>query len=215
MPQGERNARELSRRDFLVGSTGLWIAISLPRTRAAAEAAASDEPTVFTPQEWRTVEAITGRILPTDDIPGAVEAGCVNFIDKALAGEDASAAPSYRSALAELDRLCHARFGHAFVELTVDRRDLVLAELETGTIDGWAAANAAPNEFFATVRMHTILGFVLDPSYGGNRDYIGWKTMGFPGPVHHLGGALPEHMTGKERFVPIWERTASTGKSSD
>jgi gluconate 2-dehydrogenase gamma chain len=204
----------LSRRDFLVGGAGLWIAVSLPRTRAAAEAAAHSEPIVLAPQEWRTVEAITGRILPTDDTPGALEAGCVNFIDKVLAGEDAVALPAYRSALAELDRLCRIRFEADFAALPATRQDRVLAELETGTIDGWSADAAAPEGFFATVRMHTILGFVLDPRHGGNRDYVGWKTMGFPGPVHHLGGARPEHMSGEEPFVPIWARSGEEPEPS-
>lgn len=212
-PDGEARAPELSRRNFLVGSAGLWITISLPRTRAAAAAAASNEPAVFTQHEWRTVEAISGRILPADDTPGAIEAGCVNFIDKALAGEDAPAASSYRAALAELDRRCQVRFGSRFVDLSSERQDRLLTELEAGTIEGWGAAHAGPAAFFATIRMHTILGFVLHPKYGGNRDYVGWKTMGFPGSVHHLGGALPEHMSGEKPFVPIWDRTAKTSET--
>lgn len=202
----------LSRRDLLVGGAGLWISVSLPRARAAAAAAASNDPRVFSSQEWRSVEAITGRILPTDDTPGAIEAGCVNFIDKALAGEDRDAAPGYRSALAEIERLCRARFDGGFADLTAEHQDRVLAELETATIEGWDAVLAAPDEFFATVRMHTILGFVLDPEYGGNRGYVGWQTMGFPGAVHHLGGALPEHMSGEKPFVPIWERPSEESK---
>ncbi|MBW2426552.1 MAG: gluconate 2-dehydrogenase subunit 3 family protein, partial [Deltaproteobacteria bacterium] len=91
MRDGQDSKREiaLSRRDFLSGSAGLWIAVSIPRV-AAAEAAARDEtPRALDPREWAVVEAITARILPTDDTPGALEAGCVNFIDKALSTEDA------------------------------------------------------------------------------------------------------------------------------
>ncbi len=197
----------LSRRDFLVGSAGLWISVSLPRTRAAAAAASSDQPQTFGPDEWRAVEAISARIIPTDDLPGAREARCVNFIDKALVGEDASAAPAYHAALEELDRICRARFGGGFADLAAERQDQLLGQLETAEIEDWRAEDATPDAFFATVRMHTILGFVLDPRHGGNRDYAGWRAMGFPGPVHHLGGALPEHMTGEIRFVPIWERS--------
>ena len=202
----------LSRRDFLVGSAVLWISVSLPRTRAAAAAAASDQPQTFSSQEWRTVEAISARIIPTDDLPGAREAGCVNFIDKALVGEDAGAAPAYHAALAELDRICQERFGGAFADLTAAQQDALLTQLETGEIEDWRAEDASPEAFFATVRIHTILGFVLDPRHGGNRDYAGWRAMGFPGPVHHLGGALPEHMTGEVRFVPIWERSKKATK---
>lgn len=202
----------LSRRDFLVGSAGLWISVSLPRTRAAAAAATSSQPQTFSSQEWRAVEAISSRIIPTDDLPGAREAGCVNFIDKALVGEDADAAPAYHAALAELDRICRKNFGGAFADLTATQQDALLTQLEAGEIEDWLAQDASPEAFFATVRIHTILGFVLDPRHGGNRDYAGWRAMGFPGPVHHLGGALPEHMTGEVRFVPIWERSKKATK---
>jgi gluconate 2-dehydrogenase gamma chain len=196
----------LSRRDFLAGSAGLWIAVSIPRV-GAAEAAARDEmPRALNPREWAAVEAITARILPTDDTPGALEAGCVNFIDKALATEDADALPRYRAALRELDRVRRARFEAGFVELAPERQDAVLSDLELGRLEGWRDEVASSQAFFATVRMHTIMGFVFPPRHGGNRDYVGWKTMGFPGPVHHLGGSLPEHMSGELAFVPIWER---------
>ena len=34
-------------------------------------------------------------------------------------------------------------------------------------------------EFFDLVRTHTILGFFGNPSYGGNRNQVGWKLIGF------------------------------------
>jgi gluconate 2-dehydrogenase gamma chain len=207
---GQRDGA-VSRRDFLLGSTGLWIAVSIPRVRAAEAAALDDAPLVLEPREWSVVEAITGRILPADDTPGAIEAGCVNFIDKALATEDADALPRYRAALRELDRVCRARFETGFAELAPERQDAVLSDLELGRLEGWRENVASSQSFFATVRMHTIMGFVFPPRHGGNRDYAGWKTMGFPGPVHHLGGSLPEHMRGELAFVPIWERPDAGG----
>ena len=32
--------------------------------------------------------------------------------------------------------------------------------------------------FFETLRQHTIMGFLIDPDYGGNRDGAGWKVIG-------------------------------------
>ena len=32
---------------------------------------------------------------------------------------------------------------------------------------------------FKTLRAYTIIGFLGDPKYGGNRDEIGWKYIGF------------------------------------
>ena len=208
----------VSRRDFLAGTLvgtlagtlagtgGLWIDAAMPRPLVAAEARDDRSPRALDPREWKLVEAITARILPSDDTPGALEAGCVNFIDKALVNGDAAALPLYRGALKELDRVCHEHDARGFAECSADAQDRILGELETGSVSGWRVAEADPKDFFETVRLHTIMGFTLDPSYGGNRDYVGWKTMGFPGPVHHLGGSRPEQMRGQQAFVPIWDR---------
>ena len=231
----EKEAQPISRRSFLAGSASgvagtvvggvtLWIDLGAPRRASAgttaaessvhsAHAASSGEPAdtadrrrSFLPHEWKQVEAITARILPSGDSPGALEAGCVRYIDRALAEEDAAARPLYQAALGALDALCRDREGSPFDEWPAAAQDLLLHELESGAVKGWAAPEASPSAFFATVRMHTILGFVLDPKYGGNRDYAGWRTMGFPGPVHHLGGSQADQMRGERRFVPIWER---------
>lgn len=34
-------------------------------------------------------------------------------------------------------------------------------------------------DFFEMVRVHTIMGFLADPDYGGNRGEVGWKLIGF------------------------------------
>ena len=43
----------------------------------------------LTLRQARFIDAIAGRILPTTDTPGAVEAGAVFYIDRALAGPGA------------------------------------------------------------------------------------------------------------------------------
>ena len=35
--------------------------------------------------------------------------------------------------------------------------------------------------FFNMVRSHTISGTFSDPYYGGNRDFVGWDMLGYPG----------------------------------
>jgi gluconate 2-dehydrogenase gamma chain len=34
-------------------------------------------------------------------------------------------------------------------------------------------------DFFELLRTHTLYGFLGNPSYGGNRDKVGWKLIGF------------------------------------
>ena len=41
----------------------------------------------------------------------------------------------------------------------------------------WPSAQA----FFNTVRTHTMEGMFADPIYGGNKDFAGWRLIGFPG----------------------------------
>jgi len=45
--------------------------------------------------------------------------------------------------------------------------------------------------------MHTRQGFYADPIYGGNKDQIGWKVIGFPGP-----SSLLEVFTGRYSALP-------------
>jgi gluconate 2-dehydrogenase gamma chain len=195
--------REFVGRSALYGTT-FWLLLNVPRPKTLLAAAQSTEPAALSEQEWRTVEAITARIIPTDHDPGALEANCVNFIDKALANEDAELLPRYKDGLPAVNRLAMEQSGASFAELEPDRQDQVLAAIESGQVSGWSPASVTSEEFFETVRSHTIIGFLADPKYGGNRDYAGWKVAGYPGPRHDLGGYTPAQMIGEERIRAIW-----------
>ena len=195
--------REFVGRSALFGTT-FWLLWNVPRPNTLRAAAQSTEALIFSEEEWRTVEAITARIIPTDHDPGAIEANCVNFIDKALANEDAELLPTYRKGLAAIDRAAVERFGTTFAELEAGAQDELLVALESGDVSGWSPASITSEEFFETVRSHTIIGFLSDPKYGGNRDYAGWKVAGYPGPRHDLGGYTPAQMIGEERIRAIW-----------
>ncbi len=41
--------------------------------------------------------------------------------------------------------------------------------------------NFSSRAFFSQLHGITMAGFFSDPIYGGNRDKIGWKLLGFPG----------------------------------
>jgi len=199
----------LTRRDFLLQSAlyggTLWAALNVPRPRALAAAAASETPVVLTPAEWKLVEAMSGRIIPSDDEPGAIEAGVVNFVDKALANEDKALKPIYAAGLAGVDAVAKRRFAKPFVALAAADQDAVLAALESGKAEGWPKGAVGAADFFAAIRSHTVFGFLCDPAYGGNREYVGWKVVGYPGRQHHRGGYTADQMQGKEPIVPVWK----------
>src|SRR2546422_9726220 len=87
---------ELSRRAFLsragAGLSAAWVSANWPAILAAADharhAAQSATPPkfeFFSPDQAVEIEAIAARIIPTDDTPGAREAGVVYFIDRGVA----------------------------------------------------------------------------------------------------------------------------------
>lgn len=208
--QATRVVSGLSRREFVRRSSlygaGVIVGLALPRPRAARAAAGGQMPEILSAEQWAVVEAATARIIPTDHEPGAREANCVNFIDKALAHEDAAALPLYQAGAAALDDVARARFGPGFVELTPEQQDAILVDLEQGRASEWALAEQLPSAvFFETLRVHTIVAFLADPAYGGNRDYAGWRVAGYPGPRHRRGGYTPAQVEGREPIVPIWQ----------
>src|SRR5216110_1942209 len=90
-----RMNESVSRRRFLSrGVTGLsavwasahWPALLAAATHAhqAAKSAAPPKFEFFTPEEAKEIDAITSRIIPTDDTLGAHEAGVVYFIARGL-----------------------------------------------------------------------------------------------------------------------------------
>lgn len=186
-----------------------------------------------------TVEAAMARIIPTDDTPGAREAGTVDFVDRYLSGigyiyalpdgtgfetltgrrADAwqqridIARQKYVAGIAELDRHCQERHGAFFVDLTEAQQDEMLQLIERGgSPDAEVARTGAPviayggpvepalqqtndevdMDFFNLLVTHTRQGFLADPIYGGNRDRVGWRVIGFPGPA-----SLAEVHTGR------------------
>jgi len=165
-----------SRRDFVatVGSLGaVWLlADATDRGEAVAHAAhqiTQPQPTlaVFTREQAVEVEAFTSRIIPTDDTPGAREAGVVYFIDRGLSTWAKDQRPVVMEGLAKLPRDVGAKFrGQTRLSaLSPAQQDEVLKSIEQ-------------TPFFGLMRFATIAGMFSLPSYGGNRDFAGWRLVG-------------------------------------
>lgn len=129
--------------------------------------------------EATTVDAMTARILPgSPEDPGAREAGVLEYIDRSLVEYDIGLQNLYRRGVAALNAHCVARYGAPFADLTVTRQLGLLTQIDQAlAADG---ADLLPN-LFAVVREHTLEGTFADPAYGGNRDKVGWRLIGFPG----------------------------------
>lgn len=192
--------------------------------------------TFFTGAEGRALEALADRIIPPDpETPGGKDSGCAVFVDRQLSGPYGAqsglylrppfvkGAPNqgsqsadgprkqYRDGLAALDRACRARFaGKAFADLEDGDRDEVLHGLEGGSLelDGGVDGKA----FFSTVVRDVQMGFFADPIYGGNRDMVAWRMIGFPGARYNYLDWVGRHnerypfppvgMTGNANWTP-------------
>jgi gluconate 2-dehydrogenase gamma chain len=184
---------ELSRRNFLLqtgtGLSAAWVAANWATLLAASthahRAAQSATPVkweFFTPEQAAEIDAITARIIPTDDTPGAREAGVVYFIDHGLTTFGADDQKTYREGLPELQ----ARVGELipgvakFSALTPEQQDEVLHTFDEHAQPARRSIRARPGaqNFFETVQQHTIMGFLIDPDFGGNHDGAGWKVIG-------------------------------------
>jgi len=134
----------------------------------------------FNHDDAATISAFTERLMPGGpDKAGASDAGVLNYIDLALSGAYADLQDFYRRGLAQLDAYCRKTHNGPFQRLSVAQQDEVIAALEEGKATGFTWPTA--QEFFNTVRTHTMEGMFADPLYGGNKDFAGWRLVGFPG----------------------------------
>jgi gluconate 2-dehydrogenase gamma chain len=167
----------ISRRDVLkrVGIAGAAAAVPID-----AIAQATREPfDTLTAAEGATLEAIVGRLIPTDaNGPGATEARAARYIDRALGGFLASFRDTYRVGLAAIEGYARVQKGAPFTQLSPENQDAVLSDFERASASGFAPNGVL---FFNLVLAHTIQGTFCDPFYGGNANFVGWDLIGYPG----------------------------------
>ena len=138
--------------------------------------------------ELSALDALVARIVPGDaGDPGAREAGVVVYLDRALAGPYAEWQLAYREGLRLLNGHALETYGGKIHELAESDQDAIVAALEDNQVPGFAGNGAA--DFFAMVWAHTVEGLLCDPAYGGNRDAVGWKLIGFPGAQYGYSAA--------------------------
>jgi gluconate 2-dehydrogenase gamma chain len=197
MPENDCPSPLFDRRAFLsksaAGLSAAWLTAQWPAmVSAAAHAHAAVAAPVpakfdfFTPEEAAEVEAVASRIIPSDETPGAKEAGVVYFIDRAIATFASDTQKTYREGLPEFQAFVNEKFPgvKSFSAATAEQQDSILEELSktdqgsNGRRRGRGDSNS--QTFFETVRFHTIAGFLIDPDSDrrGNRDGVGWKVIG-------------------------------------
>jgi gluconate 2-dehydrogenase gamma chain len=184
----------VSRRRFLAqgagGLSAVWVTAHWPallaaatHARQAAHSAGLAKFEFFGADEAKEIDAITSRIIPSDETPGAHEAGVVYFIDRSLTTFGVDDQKTYREGLPELQARVAEMFPGTskFSALMPEHQDEALHSIDEQSPRGrqrrFRTSPGAQN-FFETLRQHTIAGFLIDPDYGGNRDGAGWKVIG-------------------------------------
>ncbi len=172
------NDRELSRRQFLAGlstaAKGSLIVLSLPAILTACRQASEQNPTASADAQYTILssdqaielDAISARIVPTDDTPGAREAGSVRFMDVVLADDRQDQLSILQTGIVELNASANREFGvSSFAALSETQQDALLSAIET-------------TPFFSTVRFLTVASLFALPQYGGTGPDVGYNLIG-------------------------------------
>ena len=179
-----------SRRDLFKRASVLGIAAAGSATLVPPPASEAAPPQMevlhaveaLTAQQFGTLSAITGRIIPTDETgPGAIEAHAANYIDKALNSHYSYQKDNYTANLTAVDAYSKATHGSSFSDLPPEKQDAVLSAMEGNNAGKSFGFAPDARTFFNLVLQHTQEGMFSDPYYGGNANFIGWDLLDFPG----------------------------------
>jgi gluconate 2-dehydrogenase gamma chain len=168
----------------------------------------------FNADEALFIEAACERLIPADESgPGAIGAGVPNYLDKQLGGAWGAGERLYRSGPWQSGTpsqgyqlpFTPAELFHTslraiirdleskrtpFNEMAVDLQDAYLKSLESGAHDLDGVSSAV---FFDMLLKMSVEGFFSDPVYGGNRDMVAWRMIGFPGAYADYYEAIDKH----------------------
>jgi len=174
-----------------------------PVATAAAAAPQAEPLLLLNETEHAFVVAAVDMLIPADELsPSGSDCGVATYIDRQLASAWGGGAKMYRAGpyfkgkpeqgyqlpltpaefmtagIAAANAWSHQTYGHTFDRLDPDKRVEALKAMEEGKAE---FANFSSRGFFARLLAITMEGFFADPIYGGNRNKVSWKMLGFPG----------------------------------
>src|ERR1700759_550306 len=158
---------------------------------------------VLTPVEAAFIVPAVDTLIPADELsPSGSDCGVAVFIDRQLGSAWGGGAKMYRAGpfvkgkpeqgyqlaltpreffaagIAAANAWSRKTYNKDFDRLASADRVAALTAMEDGKAE---FENFSSRAFFAQLHGITMAGFFSDPIYGGNRDKMGWKVLGFPG----------------------------------
>ena len=159
------------------------------------------KPVFLTREQAHTIGAITERILPRTQTPGAKDLHIDKFIDKML--KDLLAPDEQKDFVAGLtafEEACMKQYGQKFTACAVAQQDELLLKLDKAaaklppSVWGIRLSAPAPTPFFRRVKELTLLGYYTSQKIG--TEVLGYDPM--PGnyvscmPLSQIGNAWNE-----------------------
>lgn len=135
------------------------------------------QPRFFKSDEYETVDRLTDLIIPTDETPGAHDAGVVEFIDFMVAS-DKELQTRFRAGLEQLNAVAAADFGRPFRGLPEAQQIQLLQE-------------TVSTDFFRLIREYTVMGYYTSRIGLEQLQYPGLKMYTQSPACPHKGD--PEH----------------------
>ena len=172
---------------------------------SAPQAAASPEPLlILTADEAAFFGAAYDTIIPADALsPSGTDCGCVAYIDRQLAGSWGNGGHFYRNGpflpdpkpeygyqlpltpreyfaagIRAANSWSVKTYGKTFDRLSPGDRAAALTAMEKGEAK---FDDLDSKQFFEMLLQSAVEGFFADPMYGGNRNKVSWKMLGYPG----------------------------------
>jgi gluconate 2-dehydrogenase gamma chain len=128
----------------------------------------------FTNEDFGILSAACERVLPRDADPGALDANVPFYIDRILQSPQLeNMKKNFIPGVAALDRRAQRMFKVGFAQATPAQQDEVL------TIFKNSPEASGEARWYEMLVVLTLEGFLGDPTYGGNKDSVGWKLVGF------------------------------------
>jgi len=145
-----------------------------PKAQAVSAGDVAPGLKTFTAEEFAVISMACDRLIPRDQDPGALDANVPVYIDRMLVTPEMQQVRyDFLAGTAQLDRRARQMFRKGFREISDVERDQVLVAFKN------SPPKSIEAKYFELLTVLTLEGFLGAPSYGGNKDRVGWALVGF------------------------------------